>query len=119
MFFELTAVKILSIDSAICSEINPLIVSCPSEEKAATGTGIVTGFIVYVIATILGLDFIFKTVPLLYSAIKIAGIIYLLWMAWNAVKLGSESVFEPHDVPHHTLKKLFNRNLKGNSRKGF
>ncbi|TGA98967.1 LysE family translocator [Sporolactobacillus shoreae] len=94
------------------------LVSCSLTQGKKAGffslLGVVTGFIVYVIATILGLDFIFKTVPLLYSAIKVAGIIYLLWMAWNAIKPGSESVFEPHDVPHRTLKKLYLNGLMTN-----
>ncbi|MFT8361552.1 MAG: LysE family translocator [Sporolactobacillus sp.] len=94
------------------------LVSCSLTQGKKAGffslLGVVTGFFIYVIATIFGLDFIFKTVPLLYSAIKIAGIIYLLWMAWNAVKPGGTSVFEPHDVPHRTLKKLYLNGLMTN-----
>lgn len=94
------------------------LVSCSLTQGKKAGffslLGVVTGFIVYVMGTILGLDFIFKNVPVLYSAIKMAGIVYLLWMAWNAVKPGGRSVFEPHDVPHRTLKRLYLNGLMTN-----
>ncbi|GGL51161.1 LysE family translocator [Sporolactobacillus putidus] len=94
------------------------LVSCSLTQGKKAGffslLGVVTGFVIYVIATILGLSFIFETVPLLYTSIKVAGIIYLLWMAWNAIKPGSESIFEPHQVPHKTFKTLYFNGLMTN-----
>ncbi|MBO9598668.1 MAG: LysE family translocator, partial [Cohnella sp.] len=48
--------------------------------------GVVLGFLVYLIATLLGLTAVFHIVPDLYTAIKWAGAAYLLWLAWKAIK---------------------------------
>jgi threonine/homoserine/homoserine lactone efflux protein len=45
--------------------------------------GIEVGFASVLIATGFGLGALFKTVPLLYLVLKIAGGLYLLWIAWS------------------------------------
>lgn len=69
--------------------------------------GVVLGFIVYMVATMLGLIAIFTVVPTAYAALKIAGVVYLLWLAWKAVKPGSRSVLEPRSMPIERPGKLF------------
>ncbi len=69
--------------------------------------GVVLGFVVYLCATMLGLTAIFNTVPAVNKAIKWAGAIYLLWMAWKAVKPGLSSVLEPRHLPVERPTKLF------------
>ena len=69
--------------------------------------GVVLGFIVYLIASMLGLIAVFNTVPAVYSAMKWAGAVYLLWLAWKAIKPGSVPLFEPVLLPEESPKKLF------------
>ncbi|RNB89658.1 LysE family translocator [Brevibacillus fluminis] len=69
--------------------------------------GVVLGFFVYVIATMLGLSALFVTVPYVYEAIKWAGALYLLWLAWNAVKPGAGSILQPRPLAVEPPKKLF------------
>ncbi|MEU0564119.1 LysE family translocator [Nonomuraea sp. NPDC005983] len=70
-------------------------------------TGVALGFTIYLTATCLGLTAIFAYVPVAYTALKLAGAGYLLWLAWNAVKPGGTSAFEPRDLPVEPPRKLF------------
>jgi threonine/homoserine/homoserine lactone efflux protein len=69
--------------------------------------GVVLGFVVYMFATMLGLIAIFKVVPAVYIALKFAGAVYLLWLAWNAIKPGSTSALQPRALPLERPRKLF------------
>ncbi|NOU98761.1 LysE family translocator [Paenibacillus planticolens] len=69
--------------------------------------GVVLGFVVYLIATMLGLVAIFNTVPVIYSIMKWAGAAYLLWLAWKTIKPGSASLLEPVALKAERPKKLF------------
>ncbi|RXZ78885.1 LysE family translocator [Paenibacillaceae bacterium] len=69
--------------------------------------GVVAGFVFYVLATMLGLSVLFKTVPLLYQVVKWAGALYLLWLAWNAVKPGGQSIFTSQAVSIDSPRKMF------------
>ncbi|WP_373864154.1 LysE family translocator [Paenibacillus glycanilyticus] len=69
--------------------------------------GVVLGFVIYLFATLLGLTTIFHIVPFLYTAIKWAGAAYLLWLAWNAIKPGSRSVFEVKKLTIESPRRLF------------
>ncbi|WP_394297944.1 LysE family translocator [Gordoniibacillus kamchatkensis] len=69
--------------------------------------GIVLGFLVYIVLTMLGLSALFLAVPYIYEAVKWAGAAYLLWLAWKAVKPGGASVFEPQTLPVERPRKLF------------
>jgi threonine/homoserine/homoserine lactone efflux protein len=69
--------------------------------------GVVLGFLVYLIASMVGLIAIFNTVPIIYTAMKWAGAAYLLWLAWKAIKPGSASILEPIVLPVEKPSKLF------------
>lgn len=69
--------------------------------------GVAVGFVVYLVATNVGLSVVFVAVPELYVAIKLAGAAYLAWLAWKALKPGGVSVFSPHEVPHDSPGRLF------------
>ncbi|WP_257352084.1 LysE family translocator [Pseudalkalibacillus decolorationis] len=69
--------------------------------------GIVLGFLIYVIATMFGLAVLFENVPVIYEIIKWMGSVYLLWLAWNAIKSGGNSIFEPKHLQIERPKKLF------------
>ncbi|MDP4503865.1 MULTISPECIES: LysE family translocator [unclassified Nonomuraea] len=74
-------------------------------------TGVFLGFTVYLTATCLGLTAFFAYVPAAYTALKLAGAAYLLWLAWNAVKPGGTSAFQPRDLPVERPAKLFSMGL--------
>lgn len=69
--------------------------------------GVVLGFVVYLIASMLGLIAIFNTVPVIYTVMKWTGAAYLLWLAWKTIKPGSASILEPIALPDEKPKKLF------------
>ncbi|MET8947606.1 LysE family translocator [Streptomyces sp. NPDC004542] len=76
--------------------------------------GVALGFMVYLVATNVGLSVVFLTMPELYVAVKLAGAAYLAYLAWNALKPGGISVFDPQDVPHDSPRRLFTMGLMTN-----
>jgi len=69
--------------------------------------GVVAGFLVHMFAAAVGLTAMFLAVPLAYEALKWAGALYLLWLAWQAVRPGARSPFEAKDLPINSTSKLF------------
>ncbi|CAJ63343.1 MULTISPECIES: LysE family translocator [Frankia] len=76
--------------------------------------GVALGFIIYLLATNLGLSVVFTAVPELYVAVKLAGAAYLAYLAWKALKPGGVSVFTPQDIPPDPPRKLFTMGLMTN-----
>ncbi|MFJ9689072.1 LysE family translocator [Streptomyces bacillaris] len=76
--------------------------------------GVAVGFLVYLLATNLGLSVVFVAVPELYVAVKLAGAAYLAWLAWTALKPGGVSVFAPQEMPHDSPRRLFTMGLMTN-----
>ncbi|MEU6039965.1 LysE family translocator [Actinomadura sp. NPDC047616] len=69
--------------------------------------GVATGFVLYVVAATVGLTAVFTLVPAVYTAIKLAGAAYLLWLAWQALRPGGTAVFAPRDLPADPPRRLF------------
>ncbi|MFI6297892.1 LysE family translocator [Nonomuraea sp. NPDC050790] len=69
--------------------------------------GVALGFTVYLTATCLGLTALFAYVPAAYTALKLAGAAYLLWLAWNTVRPGGTSAFEARELPVERPRRLF------------
>jgi threonine/homoserine/homoserine lactone efflux protein len=69
--------------------------------------GVATGFLVYLGAATAGIAAIFTAVPVAYAALKIAGAIYLLYLAWQALRPGGTSVFAPKPLPPDPTRRLF------------
>lgn len=69
--------------------------------------GVALGFVFYMLAASFGLTTILLAVPYAYETLKIAGAVYLLWMAWNALKPGGQSPFEIKTLCYDRPKKLF------------
>lgn len=69
-------------------------------------TGVAMGFLVYLTAVTAGITAVFAVVPVLYTAIKLTGAAYLLWLAWQAVKPGGAAVFSPRQLPPDPPRRL-------------
>ncbi|MEO3783638.1 LysE family translocator [Actinocorallia sp. B10E7] len=76
--------------------------------------GVAAGFLVYLVSANLGLAVLFAAVPQMLTAIRIAGALYLIWLAWKTVKPGGVSVFAVQDVPYDSPRRLFGMGLMTN-----
>ena len=69
--------------------------------------GVITGLSMHMFFASVGLSALFMAVPLGYELLKFGGALYLLWMAWQAVKPGARSPFETKELPSESPRKLF------------
>lgn len=69
--------------------------------------GVVLGFSVHMLCASVGLTALFMAVPMGYELLKFAGALYLIWLAWQAVRPGARSPFEAKDLPPEPPRKLF------------
>jgi threonine/homoserine/homoserine lactone efflux protein len=76
--------------------------------------GVLLGFTAHLLAATLGLTALLMAVPLAFDALRIAGAAYLLWLAWDAVRPGGRSPFEPRALPPDPPGKLFRMGLLTN-----
>ncbi|MFE0020643.1 LysE family translocator [Amycolatopsis sp. NPDC059021] len=76
--------------------------------------GVACGFFVYLVAATAGVATIFALVPAVYTALKLAGAAYLLWLAFQALRPGGKSVFAPTALPADRPGKLFTMGLVTN-----
>jgi threonine/homoserine/homoserine lactone efflux protein len=51
--------------------------------------GVIAGFFVHMFAAALGLMALFMALPVAYELLKVAGAVYLLYLAWQAVRPGA------------------------------
>ena len=68
--------------------------------------GVIGGFFVHMLAAAIGLTAIFLAIPLAYEILKWLGALYLLWLAWQAVKPGARSPFEARALPADSPRRL-------------
>ncbi len=61
--------------------------------------GVAAGFAVYLTAAVAGLATVFSEVPAAYTALRVAGAAYLLWLAWMTVRPGGGSAFSAKELP--------------------
>ncbi|MEO8022983.1 LysE family translocator [Polaromonas sp.] len=69
--------------------------------------GVALGFVVHLLGASFGLSALLLAAPVAFTAIKVAGAFYLLWLAWQAVKPGGLSPFETRTLPQDPPRKLF------------
>ena len=69
--------------------------------------GVALGFVVYMLCAAFGITALVLAVPYAYDAIRIAGALYLLWLAWQAVRPGGRSPFQVKDLPADSPRRLF------------
>ncbi len=73
--------------------------------------GVVLGLSVHMFSASIGLTALFMAVPLGYEILKFAGALYLLWLAWQAVRPGARSPFEAKDLAPQPPRTLFTMGL--------
>jgi threonine/homoserine/homoserine lactone efflux protein len=76
--------------------------------------GVAAGFLVYLGAAALGLAAVFTAVPAAYTALKLAGAAYLLYLAWQSLRPGGAPVFAPDPLPPDPGRRLFAMGLVTN-----
>lgn len=69
--------------------------------------GVALGFVFYMMCAALGITAIVMAVPYAYDALRIGGALYLIYLAWQAVRPGGRSPFEVRNLPQDGPGKLF------------
>jgi threonine/homoserine/homoserine lactone efflux protein len=69
--------------------------------------GVALGFVFYMLCAAFGITALLLAVPLAYDALRFAGVVYLLWMAWQAIKPGGRSPFQVKELAVDSPRKLF------------
>jgi len=69
--------------------------------------GVAMGFVVYMLCAALGITALVMAVPYAYDALRLGGALYLVYLAWQAVKPGGRSPFQLRDLPQDSPRKLF------------
>lgn len=77
-------------------------------------TGTALGFLCYLVAAAAGLSALFVAVPAAYTTVKIAGAVYLAWLAWGMLRPGGRSLFEARDLAPESDGRLFAMGLLTN-----
>jgi len=87
------------------------LVSRSLSQGAAAGVvslgGVLLGFVFFVFATAFGLTALLLAVPVAYDVLRFVGAAYLGWLAWQTLKPGGRSAFEPRELPHDPPRRLF------------
>jgi threonine/homoserine/homoserine lactone efflux protein len=61
----------------------------------------------YMLSAAFGITALLIAVPFAYDALRFGGALYLLYLAWQAVKPGGRSPFQVRDLPVDSPRKLF------------
>lgn len=70
-------------------------------------TGVALGFLAYMLSAAFGITALLFAVPYAYDALRIGGALYLLYLAWQAVRPGGRSAFEVRNLPADSPRRLF------------
>ena len=77
-------------------------------------SGVAVGFIFYVLCAAFGLTVLLMSVPYAYDALRFGGPLYLLYLAWQAVRPGGRSPFQVRELPASSPRTLFTMGLLTN-----
>ena len=69
--------------------------------------GVALGLVFYMLCAACGITALLMAVPYAYDALKLGGALYLLYLAWQAVRPGGRSAFMVRDLPMDSPRKLF------------
>lgn len=73
--------------------------------------GVGLGLLTYMLLAACGITGIVLAVPLAYDALRIAGALYLAWLAWQSLRPGGRSPFEVRELPPESPRRLFSMGL--------
>ncbi|MER0132835.1 LysE family translocator [Klebsiella pneumoniae] len=65
------------------------------------------GFFFYMLCAAFGITALVFAVPYAYDALRLCGVAYLLYLAWQAIKPGGRPIFAVRDLPADSGRKLF------------
>ena len=69
--------------------------------------GVALGFLVYMLSAAFGITALLLAVPFAYDALRIAGALYLAYLAWQALRPGGRSPFTVRNLPKDAPRRLF------------
>jgi threonine/homoserine/homoserine lactone efflux protein len=69
--------------------------------------GVALGFLFYMLCAAFGITALLFAVPYAYDALRLSGVAYLLWLAWQAVKPNGRSPFQVRELNVDGPRKLF------------
>jgi threonine/homoserine/homoserine lactone efflux protein len=69
--------------------------------------GVALGFVFYMLCAAFGITALLLTVPFAYDALRFGGALYLMWLAWQALKPGGRSPFQVRELAPDSPRKLF------------
>jgi threonine/homoserine/homoserine lactone efflux protein len=69
--------------------------------------GVALGFVFYMLCAAFGITALVMAVPYAYDGLRIGGALYLLYLAWQAIRPGGRSPFQVRDLPVDGPRRLF------------
>jgi threonine/homoserine/homoserine lactone efflux protein len=69
--------------------------------------GVALGFVFYMLCAAFGITALLMAVPFAYDALRFGGALYLVWLAWQALKPGGRSPFQVRELAPDRPRKLF------------
>jgi threonine/homoserine/homoserine lactone efflux protein len=76
--------------------------------------GVLTAFSLYIVLTIAGLTALLLTIPFAYTSLRVAGVLYLAFIAFQTLKPGGKTPFEVSNLTTDTTTKLYMMGLLTN-----
>lgn len=76
--------------------------------------GVALGFVFYMVCAALGITAVIMAVPYAYDTLRIGGALYLLYLAWQALKPGGRSPFQVQALDRDSPRRLFTMGLLTN-----
>jgi threonine/homoserine/homoserine lactone efflux protein len=69
--------------------------------------GVALGFVFYMLCAAFGITALVMAVPYAYDGLRVGGALYLLYLAWQAIRPGGRSPFQVRDLPVDGPRRLF------------
>lgn len=69
--------------------------------------GVGVGFLIYMLCAAFGVTALLLAVPYAYDALRLAGALYLVHLAWQSVRPGARSPFQVRALPQDSPQRLF------------
>ncbi len=76
--------------------------------------GTAAGFVIYLLCAALGITALLMAAPIAYDILRFGGALYLLWLAWQAIRPGGAAPFQVRDLPRDAPARLMAMGLLTN-----